>query len=264
MQTHQPSAVRTQTSIEVAKDSDLRRARRVAGAATLLLAPIAVGLARATIPVEKPGSATSGSEAIGTIARHLDAQRVTIAFGVTAAFLLPFAMITLTRLVSRRAPVLGAIGGGLAIVGWAMVPMLVTLDVLAYELSLTGNNATTAQVWDEVQANFAIAVLTAVFVAGHVLGLLVLAVGLHRGRWVPAWAAAAIVVGDLMHPAGAFGANRAVEVIAFVLLVGGLVPAAVALLRLDDDEWDMPVGAPEEQHGVNGPEQGARAYGVRT
>ena len=247
MQTHHPFPVRTPTATEAANGTDLRRARRVVGATTLLIAPLAVGLVRATIPVEKPGSATSGTEAIGTIARHLDSQRVAIAFGVVAALLLPFAMITLTRMVSRRTPVLGAIGGGLAIVGWAMVPVLVTLDVLGYELSVMGSNATTTQAWENVQANLAIGVFTAVFVAGHVLGLLVLAVGLFRGRWVPAWAAAAIVVGDLIHPAGAFGANRPVEVVAFALLVIGLAPAAIALVRLGDNEWEMPAVALAER-----------------
>lgn len=240
MQTQRPPAVQTDTTSELDAGPDLRRARRLAGAATLLLAPVAVGLVRATIPVEKPGSAATGSEAIATIAGHASAQRLTIIFGVAAALLLPFAMVTLARLVSRRAPVLGAVGGGLAIVGWAIVPMLVTLDVLGYELSRLGDTATTAQVWDRVQDNAAIGVLTAVFVAGHVGGMLVLAVGLHRGRWVPGWAALAIVVGDLIHPAAAFAASRPIEVIAFALLVIGLAPAAAAVTRLDDDEWDIP------------------------
>jgi hypothetical protein len=219
---------------------DLRRVRRLGGAAALVLAPIAVGLVRGTIPVEKPGSAATGSETIDTIVRHASAQRLTIVFGVIAALLLPLAMITLARLVSRRTPVLGAVGGGLAIAGWGMVPVLVTLDVLGYELSGLGDTATTAQIWDRVQGNAAIGVFTAVFVAGHVLGMLLLAVGLYRGRWVPAWAAVAIVVGDLIHPAGAFSASRPIEVAAFALVVIGLVPAAAALTRLDDDAWDLP------------------------
>jgi len=240
VQTLRPPAVLTGPASEVDAGPDTRRARRLAGAAALLLAPLAVGLLRATIPVEEPGSVVTGREAIGTIARHAGAQRLTIVFGVAAALLLPFAMITLARLVSRRTPVLGAIGGGLAIVGWAMVPVLVTLDVLGLELSKLGDTATSAQVWDRVQGNAAIGVFTAVFVAGHVIGMLVLAVGLHRGGWVPGWAALAIVVGDLIHPAGAFAASRPIEVVAFALLVIGLAPAAAALARLHDNEWDIP------------------------
>lgn len=240
MQTHRSTDVLIATAADPASGSDLRRARRIAGAIALLLAPLAVGVVRAAIPVEKPGSAAPGSDALRTIADHADAQRLTIAAGVLASLLLPFAMITLTRLVSRRTPVLGAVGGGLAIVGWAMVPVLVTLDVFGYELSRLGATASNAQVWDRVQGNAAIGALTAVFAVGHVVGTLLLAIGLHRGRWVPAWAALAIVVGDLIHPVGAFAASRPLEVAAFGLLVIGLAPAAAALVRLDDDDWDCP------------------------
>ncbi|MGH2603788.1 MAG: hypothetical protein ACRDJ9_30935, partial [Dehalococcoidia bacterium] len=78
MQTQRPPTVSTATTSALEAGPDLRRARRLAGAAALLLAPLAVGLVRATIPVEKPGSAATGSDAIiGTIARHASAQRLT-------------------------------------------------------------------------------------------------------------------------------------------------------------------------------------------
>jgi hypothetical protein len=149
------------------------------------------------------------------------------------------------RLVSRRSPVLGAVGGGLALVGWAVVPFLVVSDVIAYEMSRLDPGSTQfAQLWERIQDNPTLVALGAVFVLGHVVGMLLLAAGLARGRLVPTWAAAAVAVGTLVHPVAVMAlANRPLDVLAHSLVLVGLVPAAARTLRMTDDEWDLPPAA---------------------
>lgn len=64
-------------------------------------------------------------------AANFDMARIELTAGVVASLFLPFAIVGLTRLVMRRAPVLALLGGSLALVGWALVQSLVTTFPLA-------------------------------------------------------------------------------------------------------------------------------------
>jgi len=220
---------------------DTRRFRRYGAAATMILAPLSIALVRASVPVVEPGSAVTGEEALTQTAANLGRARLTFVLSVAAVLVLPLGMVALMRLVSRRSPVLGAVGGGLALIGWALVPVLVVSDIVAYEMSRLDPASTQfAQLWERIQANPAMVALGAVFVLGHVVGMLLLAVGLRRGRLVPKWAAVAVAVGTLVHPVAVMAlVNRPLDVLAHCLIVAGLVPAAAAALRMTDDEWDL-------------------------
>jgi hypothetical protein len=161
---------------------------------------------------------------------------------------LPFAIVGLTRLVMRRAPVLAMIGGGLALVGWALVPALVVRDAMTYTMAQSGANPTQlAALWDQVNANTVVSLLSTIFVIGHELGTLLLGIGLMRAPAVPLWVAAAVVLGMLLHPVG-FGLGiRPLDILAFALLVAGCVAAARAVLTTPNNVWDLP---PLSVHGA--------------
>ncbi len=224
---------------------DTRKFRRYGAAATMLLAPLSIALVRASVPVVEPGSAVTGTEAMSQMAANAGRARLTFVLSVAAVLVLPLGMVALMRLVSRRSPVLGAVGGGLALVGWAMVPVLVVSDVIAYEMSRLDPASTQfAQLWERIQGNPTMAALGAVFVLGHVVGMLLLAIGLGRGQLVPKWAAVAVAVGTLVHPVAIMAlSSRPLDVLAHCLVVAGLVPAAARALRMSDDEWDLPPAA---------------------
>jgi hypothetical protein len=104
---------------------------------------------------------------------------------------------------------------------------------------LGANPAQLAALWDQVNGNTAVSVLSIVFVVGHELGILLLGIGLARTRAVPLWAAAAVVLGILLHPV-AFGiGNRFLDILAFALLVVGCLAAARAVLMTPNDAWDL-------------------------
>ena len=224
-----------------ARRADTRKFRRYGAAVAMILAPLCVWLVHLTIPVLKPASEVPGGEMIAGIAADPGAERLTLAFSVAASLLFPLAVVGLMRLVSRRCPVLGTVGGGMALVGWALLPFLVVSDAVAYEMSrLDPGSTQLAQLWDRLQANPVIVVFTAVFVVAHVLGTALLGIGLGRGRLVPPWAAVAVVVGSLLHPVAIMVfVNRPLVLLAHTLTIAGLVPAAAATLRMSDDEWDL-------------------------
>ncbi len=217
---------------------DLRTLWRIVTALSIVLAPLAVGIVRATVPL---ASSPDGKAAIAAAAANLDMVRVELAAGVVASLFLPFAIVGLTRLVWRRAPVLALLGGVLALVGWAMVPALVTNDAVAYEMARLGSNSTQfAALWEQLNGNFAVGMLVSVFVIGHELGTLLLGIGLARARVVPLWAAALVVIGIILHPVSIGIGSRPVDILAYALVTAGCVAAARAVLITPNDAWDLP------------------------
>lgn len=214
---------------------DLRTVRRIASAISIVLGPLAVGVVRATV-----ASGADSKALIATVMAHPAMARVELAAGVVATLFLPFAMIGLARLVMRRAPVLAVLGGGLALVGWALVPALIVGDALTYEMAQSGTNATQfATLLDHVNGNVAVSLFLSIFLIGHELGTLLLGIGLARTRVVPLWAAMAVMVGIVLHPVSVALGIRLVDILAFALIVAGCAAAARAVLTTPNDAWDL-------------------------
>jgi len=240
-------------SLNERRPLDLRTPRRIAAAISIVLGPLAVGVVRATVPL---ASSSGGQAAIAAVAANPAMARVELAAGVVASLFLPFTIVGLTRLVVRRAPVLALLGGSLALVGWALVPALVTSDAVTYEMARSGANpAQLAALWEQLNGNFAVNMLFTVFIIGHELGTLLLGIGLARARVVPLWAAAAVVIGILLHPVSFVVGSRLVDILAYALITAGCVAAARTILTTSNDAWDLP---PLSVHGAGSTEVSAR------
>ncbi len=87
---------------------------------------------------------------------------------------------------------------------------------------------------------FAVSLLFSVFVIGHELGTLLLGIGLAWARAVPLWAAAAVVIGIVLHPISFVIGIRLVDVLAYALITLGCVAAARTVLITPNDAWDLP------------------------
>ena len=71
---------------------------------------------------------------------------------------------------------------------------------------------------------------TIVFLVGHVLGLVLLAVALWRVRAVPVWAVACLGVSPILEIVGSAGL-KPVGVLAYVLLMAAFVACGMSLVR---------------------------------
>jgi hypothetical protein len=217
---------------------DFRTLRRITTAISIVLGPLAVGVVRATVPAVNP---SDGKAAITTMMANPDMARIELTAGIVATLFLPFAIVGLTRLVMRGAPVLAMLGGGLALIGWALVPTLVTIDAMTYVMAHSGANPTQfASLWDQVNGNIVVNLLTTIFVVGHELGTLLPGIGLVRARVVPLWAAVAVMLGILLHPVGHALGIRPLDILGFALLAIGCIAAARAILIIPNDAWDLP------------------------
>ncbi len=129
----------------------------------------------------------------------------------------------------RARPVLGAVAAMVAWVGFTSLFASVAIsDYLAQAAPTTATpRSTTAALLDAINALPATATASIVFVAGHILGGILLGVVLWRV--IPAWAAVALAISQPLHFVFAvFVPNHLLDGVAWALTAVGFAAAAIA------------------------------------
>jgi hypothetical protein len=203
----------------------------------MVIAPLAVAVIRTLIPYSK-----SQSEALAASLAHANLYPVIAAAEVVVVFTMGFAMLGLGRLIQGRAPLLALIGTPVAVLSWILGGgVLGTLDSVTYELAhLSAAASVAASILDKITANPEIGVFFGFFVFGHLLGVLLLGVGLLVSRRVPIWAGIAVIAGDVLHPiAFVLLQNHVLDGLSYLMIAAGMAMAARAVLATPNDEWDL-------------------------
>jgi hypothetical protein len=219
---------------------DVRTIRRWVIAACMVIAPLAVAVIRSLVPYS-----SSQSEALAASLAHANLYPVIASTEVVVVFTMGFAMLGVGRLIQGRAPILAMIGTPVAVVSWILGGgVLGTLDSVTYEMAHMSSAASVAaSLLDKISANPEIGVFFGFFVFGHLLGVLLLGVGLLLSRRVPIWAGIAVIAGDVLHPiAFVLLQNHALDGLAYLMIAAGLAAAARAVLATPNDEWDLAPG----------------------
>ena len=112
-------------------------------------------------------------------------------------------------------------------------------DQLAYVATQKHLDPTTMKtLTDALEANPTAGLGSLLFIVGLVFGSIVLGIGLWRSRAVPSWVAAAVAVGGSTHPFLSF--NHVVVAAGLVVMTIGFVGVSAALLRMRNDDLDLP------------------------
>jgi hypothetical protein len=229
------STLTTQAPVTTTRDT--RTLRRVGGALLLPLGPLAVAALRAVLP---NFSATDSAETISQTAAHLGRQDAVLWFELVALLALIPSVLAAGRLAQRRAPVLSLLAVGLLVPAFAALPFFAgdtTVRVLA---DGTADPRTAATLLDHLNALGPVAITGIIFIAGHVIGMVLLGAALWRAHAVPVWAAIAVLVSQPLHfVAFVIVGNQALDAFAWGLTALGLAVAAVRVLRTPNDVWDV-------------------------
>ncbi|MFE3458700.1 hypothetical protein ACFXKD_14260 [Nocardiopsis aegyptia] len=234
MSTSTPASTRTRPA---ARAVDVRTVRRVGAAVLLPLGPLSVALIRGVLPYRTTDdTAVILADAAANQAR-MDAV---LWLSVIAMLTLIPSALAAGRAAQRRAPVLALVGLCLLVPGYATLFFAVG-DSYVRVLSAGGIDAGSAARVLEAHASLApVGAAAAVFVVGHVLGLIVLGAALWRARAVPAWAAVAIIASQPLHVVFAVVVPHPLfDALAWGLAVIGMAAAAVGVLRTSNDDWDL-------------------------
>jgi hypothetical protein len=220
---------------------DTRTLRRVAVAVLLPLGPLAVAAIRGYLPYFH---ATDSNQTVAQAAAEPGRMSAVLWCGVVAMVALVPSALGAARLAQRRAPVLSLLAVGLLVPSFVML-FFGSGDLTLWAVANAGiDPATAVRVYDTAGTAGPAMLSMIVFVAGHVIGTVLLGAALWRARVVPVWAAIAVMVSQPLH-AVAFVAvsSQPLDVLAWGLTALGLGVAGLRVLRTPNDEWDLPAVA---------------------
>jgi hypothetical protein len=186
-------------------------------------------------------------DTVAAVTAHRQLSEVLLWLGVPFLVGLIPAVIAVAWVTRRRTPLLTTVGAVWTLLGClGAFPLLAPDDLLAY-LTVTErlDVATVAaldEAWWALPVTGAAALL---FISGIVVGLPLLGIALWRSRVAPRWMAIALIIGGATHP---FLPNHVVAGIGLLVAGLGFAGATRALLRMTNDEFDLP---PVTQHGVS-------------
>lgn len=216
--------------------STTARFRRLAGAACLVLGPVLLTLGFAILPWH-PNDETE-LESLNSTAANLTATQV----GDLLAFLGILAIIPATlvvmRAVGRRAPVLGLVGGILSIAGFVAGMLMIVNDQVV--IALADKAALRPAAADALDSSpaWVINVVLIVFLAGMLIGGIVLGVALLRARVLPTWAAVSVIAAPLVSFAAHVVDRKAIDAVSGLMVVVAYGLLAQRVLVTDDAAWE--------------------------
>jgi hypothetical protein len=218
--------------------TDLRHASRVLAAVVLPIGPLAVAVLRYILPYT---TADSSADAVREVTAHQTAQSVVVWLGFLACLTLIPGVIFAGRVVARGAPRLAAAATILLVLGYVSLAWLTVGDAfLLFGIRQHLPVSVLSSMYDG-SVHPAAGVATGLFVLGHVLGTILLGVGMLRGRVTPAWAAVVTIVAQPIHfVAAVIVGSHALDLVGWGLNAVGFAALAAAVLQLTDDEWAPP------------------------
>jgi hypothetical protein len=149
------------------------------------------------------------------------------------------ATIAVAWVARRGAPRLTTVGAVIALVGFfagiALLGGVVTPAVAAARHGLDVESVTKLN--DAMESEPLLLVASLLFIVGVVFGLALLGIALWRSRVAPAWMGIALAVGGFTHP---FVPGHLAQGIGLLVAAVGFAGASVALIRMRNDEFDLP------------------------
>ncbi len=188
--------------------------------------PLAVAVLRLLLPSD---TTDDSAAVIAKALSHPELQTTVLWLDYLAMLTLPLAVLLVAVRAVRAAPVLGWIGAVVAWLGFATLPWAAGLDPVPLAATDAGiPQDATARLLDTLAVIGPGGLQGTVFVAGHVLGTVLL--GLALWRAVPRWAAIAIIVSQPLHfVAAVVLSSHVLDAAAWALTaVGFAVAVAVA------------------------------------
>ena len=233
------TAARTTQIGSVRPVRDLRPFWRISLAIALPLGPLLVTVARAILPYWTNDDAET---IVAKSAAALDTMNVLVWLGALLTPFMIISMLTLGYVARRGAPVLATVGTLLSFFAYALWGATSAGDYTMSVLLGAGySSAEVVSIMGHLEATTLSAVTGIFWVLGHILGLVILAIALHRARVLPLWAAMVMALSQPIHLVSAvILPSRWLDVFGgWGMTTLTCVLVSVWILRRRDDEWDL-------------------------
>jgi hypothetical protein len=224
----------TSTAAQAPHTGSIPRPGRARTALAILMpiGPLAIAVLRGILPYSTTDSNTAMA---AKVAAHQGTELIVIWLTFVALLTLIPGVIALGMLARRHAPKLGTTGLVLAYAAFACLfwSSVAGSDSVALGAARIGMHpSTTGGLLTSIGNIPPVGLGAAIFVFGHILSLVLLAVALWRGHVVPAWAALLLGVSQILHFVFAVIVPvHALDGCAWGLTAVAFAAAAVALAR---------------------------------
>ena len=221
----------------------------------LLLAFVAPmsGLALAAANAVSPSSlGGSAEDEVTSIAAHQGAAEASLWFSLLFVLTLIPGAIAVAWVCRRRRPSLTAVAGCLAIFGFLTGMANPSTNMVALIGAQKGvDHDTLVTLVDATSNSIFVSVALLPFLLAITFGRLLLGILLWRARVAPRWMAAALIAAVPVEFLNISGGNLQ-PTISWALTGIGFASATVALLRMSNDEFDLPplLAAPASSGGL--------------
>jgi hypothetical protein len=222
---------------ELADGADLRRASRLLAALVLPIGPLAVAGLRYLLPYF---NASTPRETATDVLAAQGRQSAVLWLGLIATFTLLPGVLAVGRLTRRGAPRMTAAAMLLVVPGYLALTYMIGSDLVLWTGARAGlDPSALAELAGTIHPSSNVAAV--VFVVGHVIGTVLLGLALLRSHTVPVWAAILTVVAQPMHfVAFLILGSPALDCASWTANSVAFAVVAIAILRMPDDEWDLP------------------------
>jgi hypothetical protein len=223
--------------------SDHRGFTRKALGSCLILAPLFLLLSAVVMPAIKSDETAQ----LDVIARHPDRYYLFTVFILVGGMLLVPALLGLMYMVRERATTLAHVGGTLSVLGALIAVGDATSQLVIWQMaSPRADRAQMAELLKRFDDTAGSSVVFGVGGLAVLVGVVVLAIALHRSRAVPAWTAVLLAGATVLNLVGFASASTAILVVSSALLLVALGWIGRAVLISAGDEWRPAVGAPRQ------------------
>jgi hypothetical protein len=215
--------------------ADVRPVSRWFAALILPIGPAAIALLRYVLPYD---TIDDMSTITNKIVGNLDRGSLVLWLGFVGILTLVPGAYFVGRLTRRRAPWLTAIALFLVVPGYLALPWAASSDMFIWSAGTAGlDPAAIARASEVTHGSTDIAGF--VFVAGHVLGTILLGIAMWRSRIVPRWAAVATAISQPIHVIAAVVLDsHTLDLVGWGLQAAGFAAVGWAILRMRDEDWE--------------------------
>ena len=214
--------------------ADVRPVSRWFAALILPIGPAAIALLRYFLPYD---TVDDMSTITNKIVDNLDRGSLVLWLGFIGILTLVPGAYVVCRLTRRRAPWLTAIALLLVVPGYLALPWMASGDIFIWSAGTAGlDPAAITRAAEVTHGSMDIAGI--VFVAGHVIGTILLGIAMWRSHIVPRWAAVATAISQPIHfIAAVVVVSHTLDLVGWGLQAAGFAAVGWAILRMRDEEW---------------------------
>jgi hypothetical protein len=214
---------------------DVRPVSRWFAALILPIGPAAIALLRYFLPYDTVDHIPTITD---KFVNNLDRGSLVLWLGFIGILTLVPGAYVVGRLTRRRAPWLTAIALLLVVPGYLALPWLASSDIFVWSAGTAGLDPAAITRATEV-AHPTMDIAGFVFVAGHVIGTILLGIAMWRSGVGPRWAAVATAISQPLHAIAAIVlASHTLDLAAWGLQAAGFAAVGWVILRMRDEDWE--------------------------